>query len=225
MRLFLLSTIVAFVLLSACEPTVIFSDAQPKGIKTSVTFDEQYQGTYFCESDSSWVKIEPRLIYKEKNFLLVTTREEMEHDLHFHIDGDNAYIEVLDTSIELKDTEQKDQVTSEVTLRDTFFDLNKNGVLKSFKGHQIINTKFPSGHWQVEILTLDKQGNISYKRTKDPIDLKALEAVTDVELLGKESLPQYQLSPTRTEFKELLKTELVFEECDFFYRILDKGIM
>jgi len=50
----------------------------------------------------------------------------------------------------------------------------------------------------------------------------ALEAVTDVQLIGNEGLTQYQLSPTRKEFKELLKTELVFEECDYFYRVLDK---
>ena len=102
---------------------------------------------------------------------------------------------------------------------------DKNGILKSFKGHQIMSTEFPSGHWQVEILTLDKQGNLSYKRSKEPEDLKALEAVTNITLIGNEGMTQYQLSPTRKEFKELLKTELVFEECDYFYRILDKSVL
>jgi len=224
MRSFLISITAAFFLLLACEPAVIFSDAQPKGVRAKATFDKKYQGTYFCESDSAWVKVEPRLIYKEKTFFLVATEEELKDDQHFYIDGDRAYVTYLDAYIELQDLGD-DLVGSEVTLRDTFFNLNKLGTLKSFKGHQIMNTEFPTGHWQVEILTLDKEGNISYKRTKEPEDLKALEAVTDVQLIGNEGLTQYQLSPTRKEFKELLKTELVFEECDYFYRVLDKREM
>lgn len=225
MKSFPFLIIVTFFLCLACQPAVIFTDAQPKGVKTKNTFDKKYQGTYFCESDSTWVKVEPRLIYKEKTFLLVTTRAELEEDVHFYVNGDSAYIEYLDIYIELQDLEQDDIVQSKATLRDTFFNLNKQGVLKSFKGHQVMSTEHANGHWQVEILTLDKQGNLSYKRTKEPEDLKALEAITDVEVLDNEGRTQYQLSPTRKEFKALLKTELVFEECDYFYRVLDKGAL
>lgn len=224
MRSLVILSSIAFCCCIACEPAVIFKEAQPKGVKISQQFDKKYQGTYFCESDSAWVKVEPRLIYKEKTFTLITTREELVDDRHFHVEDDRAYIIPLDTYIELQDL-AGDSVESIVTLRDTFFNLDQHGILKSYKGHQIMSSKFPSGHWQVEILTLDKEGNLSYKRTKEPEDLKALEAITDVTVIGNEGLTQYQLAPSRKEFKELLKIDLVFEECDYFYRALDKNVL
>lgn len=227
-KIFFFIILAAFLLWLACEPPVVFKEAQPKGIKTQNTFNEKYQGTYFCDSDSSWVKVEPTLIYKEKTFLYVSTRSEIELNEYIDLNGNTAYIEHFDAYVNL--TEMGDDLLgAEVILRDTFFQIGKKGllkgVLKSYKGNEIMNTQFDNGHWQVEILTLDKNRNLSYARTKVPEDLKALEDITDVNtLILPEGENQYELAPTRAEFKKILKTNLVFEECDYFVRVRQPAI-
>ena len=73
---------------------------------------------------------------------------------------------------------------------------------------------------KVEILTVDKDGNLSYARSKEPEDLKALEEITAINTLaGPEGDTQYEMTPTKAEFKQILKTKLVFEECDYFVKV------
>ena len=106
-------------------------------------------------------------------------------------------------------------LSGNVTLRDTFFEIGATGILKSYKGNEIMNTQLEDRHWQVEILTVDKDGNLSYARSKEPEDLKALEEITPINtLVSPEGDAQYEMAPTKAEFRQILKTKLVFEECD-----------
>ena len=215
----ILLVITGLFLWTACEPPVVFTEAQPKGVKTQTAFSKKYQGTYFCDSDSSWVQVESTVIYKEKTFIFVTTRPEIENNEFLELEGNTAYIEYFDKYVELEEIGDE-LLSGKVTLRDTFFEIGEKGILKSFKGNEIMNTQFDDGHWQVEILTLDKDGNLSYARTKEPEDLNALEKITTVNILiSPEGDTQYEIAPTKAAFKEIMKTKLVFEECDYFMRV------
>lgn len=218
-NLLITSILVSFFLWVACEPPVVFIEAQPQGVKTQSAFSEKYQGTYFCDSDSSWVKVEPTTVYKEKTFIFVSTRSEIESNEFIELEGNVAYIEYFDKYVPLEDLGD-DLLSGKVTLRDTFFEIGEKGILKSYKGNEIMNTQFEDGHWQVEILTVDKDGNLSYARSKEPEDLKALEEITAINTLaGPEGDTQYEMTPTKAEFKQILKTKLVFEECDYFVKV------
>lgn len=219
---FFILVFATFLFCFACEPPVVFMDAQPEGITAKTTFDIDYQGTYFCDSDSAWVQVKPTVVYKEKTFAFVTTRPEIEANEYIELDGNRAFINYFNTYVTVEDIGDG-LLAGNVTLRDTLFEIGEKGILKSYKGHEIMNSQFDDGHWQVEILTLDKSGNLSYAKSKEPKDLKALEAITSVNtLVGPEGDTQYEIAPTKTEFKKILKTELVFEECDYFMRVRTK---
>ena len=212
-------TLASFFLWNSCEPPVVFKEAQPQGVKSQSSFDEQYQGTYFCESDSSWVKVEPTTIYKEKTFFFVSSRSEMEENEYIELNGNVAYIEYFDKYVTLEKFDG-DLMSGKVTLRDTFFEIGEKGILKNYKGNEIMNTQFEDGHWQVEILKLDRYGNLSFLRSKEPEDIEALEEITPINtLVHPDGGTQYEITPSKAEFKQILKNELVFEECDYFIRV------
>ena len=133
--MFLLIT--ALFLWTACEPPVVFTEAQPKGVKTQSTFSKKYQGTYFCDSDSSWVKVSPKMIYKEKTFFFITTRSEVEQNEFIELEGNIAYIDYFETFVQLEEIDDN-LLAGNVTLRDTFFEIGEKGILKSYKGNEII---------------------------------------------------------------------------------------
>ena len=103
--------------------------------------------------------------------------------------------------------------------RDTLIYLGKDHVLKYFRGHMIINRKLADEKWEVMLLSLDEHLNLALSITSLPEEIEQLEEITPVQDLSTDDQVQYRISPTVIEFDELLQTQLIFQECDYFYRI------
>ena len=214
--LFLLSILLVSVI--CCESPVIFTDSQPEGVKSRSAFEPEYEGLYFCESDSSQVRVEAGFLLKEKTFSDLLTLDEIDSMPDLIWEGDLLYAPVFDQYLEIL-YRGEEEVFVNLTLRDTFFSVGPTQVLKYYKGYQILSRQLPNKNWDVSVLGQDFEGNITFFTTKIPEDLEALETITPVKDISTEDQKQLLLSPTKMEFKKLLKSKLIFEECDHFRRI------
>lgn len=216
-NLWIFFLLLLFISTSCEESPVVFMDAQPNGIDMEKAIDVIYQGSFWCDSDSSVVRIEDRTIYKEKAFSFSITPEEI---------AESEEVELIGNQILLKEwmewlpaTVTDSMVYSQILLKDTIFSMDDNHVLKNYKGHVILNKKITPNKWEVSILSLDNDLNLRYAIASLPEDLKELEKITPVVDISTEDKEQILLAPTYLEFEEILKQRLIFEECDVFTRV------
>ena len=195
----------------ACQPSVVFKEAQPKDVEQRPAFDPHYQGVFYCSSDSTWVFLTSTTLYKEKLFSLSLDKSDPEQDIE--------EVEKLGHHVTI-DYEDDSTMLYTVTLRDTLFSMSPQHVLKYYRGHYILNRQLSEGNWEVKTLLMDDGGNLSLSETKLPQDLSVLEEITPVEDISTERQEQIRIDPTRIAFKKLLRTRLIFEECDYFERVL-----
>ena len=215
-----IAVVAAIALLSArCDPPVVFTEAQPVGEEARPSFEDSYQGTWFCEEDSAWVKVSPTLMYKKKTWSLLFTRAELDSMEEVKLEGNRLYIEPLDQYVDLK--YQNDSLLyGDFIIRDTMFNLELEGqVIKYYRGHEILNFKKSDDNWEIWILSLDAVKNLSVARAEIPGDLEKLEAMTRVTQIGPTDNPRYQLSPSKTEFRKLIHSDVLFKECEFYIRV------
>ena len=214
LKKYLFAGILFFLNIQSCESPIIFTEPQPLDLRSRDQFQARYQGKYFCDADSAWVHITSTTFYKEKPYDFEIERSELDTMSGVRIEPNRIYIEAYDQYAQISIF--NDSIVKGVfNLRDTIFEINDYQVLKYYKGRQILNTKLPDGHWEVDILSMDDAGNLSFLWTVLPDDIKKLEAITPVKRIPNEE-ERYIISPTRMEFKEILKSKLIFEECGFY---------
>ena len=201
------------VVAASCQPSVVFKEAQPRDVEERVAFDPHYQGVFYCGSDSTWVFLTTTTLYKEKLFSLSLDKSDPEQDI--------TEVKKLGHHVTI-DYEDDSTMLYTVTLRDTMFNISPEHVLKYYRGHYILNRQLSAGNWEVKTLLMDDGGNLSLSETKLPQDMADLEAITPVEDISTERQEQVRIDPTRIAFKRLLRTRLIFEECDYFERVLAK---
>jgi hypothetical protein len=210
-------TISIIVLIFSCEPAVVFKTPQPKGIPEITSFSPEFIGTFFCESDSSLVVIDKNIIYKTHWYDFSIPENRIESDPNVIKTGESLFIKDLGDCTIYKI--QNDTVFASVRLADTLFVLSEENILKSYKGHQVMNMKLKDGDYEVIILSLDEDTNLELKMANLPGEVSDLEKITSVKDVSYEDVEQYQINPTRLEFDEILKQEIVFETCEYFKRV------
>ena len=216
-RHFFIGILSTFLLYLSCTPPVVFSEPQPQGYEAQPGFPFVYRGTFFCTSDSAFVHVDKTIIYKEKDFPVAMTLEEIDTLEEVRLVDDQLYIDFLEEPIPA--TIEGDSVFSGITLRDTLFDLRKSAILKQYKGHQIMNKPLPSGDWEVIILSMDDRFNLVLSKAIVPSDLERLAEITPVENLSRGDTIQYRINPSPYAFDQILREQLVFEACDYYERI------
>lgn len=207
----------AISLIVSCEPTVVFKTPQPKGITEITSFSPQFRGTFFCESDSSLVVIDKNIIYKTHWYDFSIPEDRIHSDSNVIKTGESLFVKDLGDCTIYKI--QNDSVFASVRLADTLFVLSEENILKSYKGHQVMNLKLKDGDYEVIILSLDEDTNLELKMANLPGEVTDLEKITSVKDVSYEDVEQYQINPTRLEFDEILKQEIVFETCEYFKRV------
>lgn len=205
------------VVISSCEPAVVFKTPQPKGIIEVTSFSPEFRGTFFCESDSSLVVIDKKFIYKTHWFDFSVPENKIESDPDLIKSGESLFVKDLGNCVIYKT--QNDTVFASVRLTDTLFVLSEENILKSYKGHQVMNLKLKDGDYEVIILSLDEDTNLELKMATLPGEVNDLEKITTVKDVSYEDVEQYQINPTRLEFDKILKQEIVFETCEYFKRV------
>ena len=203
--------------ISSCEPAVVFKSPQPKGITEITSFSSEFRGSFFCESDSSLVVVDKNIIYKTHWFDFSIPENRIESDPSLNKSGESLFVKELGECMIYKI--QNDTVYASVRLTDTLFILSEENILKSYKGHQVMNLKLKDGDYEVIILSLDEDTNLELKMATLPGEVKDLERITPVKDVSYDDVEQYQVNPTQLEFDEILKQEIVFETCEYFKRV------
>ena len=223
MRLILIIFVAVIMQAIKCnEPAVVFEEAQPKGVDKKMSIDPIYWGAFLCESDSAIVHITSKVLYKEKAFAFGLSLAEVDSLPNVELIHD--YLWVDDWTEKLPATVVGDSVFSEVTFRDTLFDVNKH-VLKSYRGHQVLNIPLDKNKWEVQLLSLNYDFNVRLQEAKMPEDLESLEDITPMKDISNDKKKQFLIKPTLLEFSEILSQELIFETCDYYTRLrLDSTI-
>lgn len=199
------------------EPPVVFEESQPKDLTAKAFFDPIYRGVFQCESDSSTVYVKAKTIYKEKAYQFKASLAEIDS---------MEVVELIDGQLWVKGFEDPipveikgDSASGEIMFRDTLFDMSENHILKYFRGHHILNKKLGTDKWEVLILSIDYDLDLRLSEALMPNDLEALKKITPVKDISTEDKTQILLSPTIAEFREILKQNLVFQECDIYRRL------
>ncbi len=200
----------------SCTPPLVFTHAQPKGVKAQNAFELHYQGTYFCTGDSSIVRVEEQCIYKEKSYTFVTSLAELDAMENVYFEEGRIYQDGQEMPFEVLYLDDQ-TLAGTYTHRDTLFRVGEYQILKYYKGHQLLNTRINEEHWQLWLLSKDQMGNLALSKTTLPERMDKLEAITPVKDLAPDGeRPQYEINPTKAEFRKLLQTKLIFEECDYY---------
>ena len=199
------------------EPPVVFTEPQPQGLPPEPYINMMYRGTFFCESDSATVYVKAKTIHKERPFAFAIPKSELDTMKDARLEGEILYIKGFEVPVPVEIV--NDTVHADVMIRDTLFEMGSKQVLKSFKGHQILNKELGPRKWEVLILSLDDQLGLRLSAATLPEDLEALEEITPVEDISTEDQIQLRISPSYMEFNEILQKQLIFEECDIFTRM------
>lgn len=202
----------------SCEPPIIFKTPPPQGVKATNAFMPSFQGTYFCESDSSVVVIGEQVIYKTDWFDFVVPQEKIERDTNISKSGEFLYIKDIGKCAIYRI--KNDTVYASFQLADTLFYMDGvENVLKEYNGHQVMSLWLQEGKYEVFILSLDDYSNLQLKMATMPGDLEELEKITSIKDVSSEDVEQYEINPSLIEFDEILQKEIVFETCEYFKRI------
>jgi len=215
MSLLKISLSLLFIYFIGCEPAVVFRVPQPTGLESRNTFDPLYRGKFLCDSDSTFVYVKSNCVFKEREVIVKTSLESLDSIPGARIENEMLYIEETDLYFPYK--MEGDLLTANVLMRDTLFKVNP-GVLKYYRGHHILNKPEAKEKWEVWVLSLDHYYNISLSKAELPEDINKLEYITRVEDLSTENYPQIRLNPSIVEFKEILESNLLFRECDYYIR-------
>jgi len=217
-RILYLSILNLLLLQTKCmEPYVVFEEPQPKELKSRTAFNKHYQGKYFCESDSAIVHITDNLLYKEIYIPFFLLEEEVE-EMGFERIHSNRIL-YKESNLTLPATISNDTIWSEVTLFDTLFTISPTQILKYYKGHQVMNTQLEEDKWEVWLLSKEDTDYLQFSKVVLPSDLKELEAITPVLDISTDDQEQYIIKPTVREFKQILESEILFNDCDVFTRL------
>ncbi len=214
----ILVVFIAVILVSSCgEPPVVFIEAQPQDLDAKAYFEPIYRGVFLCESDSATVYVKAKTIHKEKEYNFKTTLEEIDSIQGAELIGDQLWLEGFEEPVPVEI--EGDSISGEILFRDTLFEIGKGQVLKFFRGHHILNKKLIDEKWEVLILSIDYDLNLRLYEAAMPEDLGKLDKVTPVKDISTEEIDQILLAPTVTEFRNIMRMHLVFQECDLYRRM------
>lgn len=220
-----IAIIIAFILalsilLFSCESPVGFTEAQPSNAADLTSIPDAYKGMYICQSDSTLIKVQDRLIYSEHTELALTPMSYIAEREDCKIVNDTLYIEGQKECIKVEYPKEGYIAAVKVT-RDTMFELSKVQKARMYKGNLILSQLTENDLWTIVILELDGTDGVRYRIINDDTDLKALSNITPVTDLGHNNpdYPQYKVAPKEVELDELFEDPTIFIECDYFSRV------
>ena len=210
-----------FCILHSCQPPVVFGEPQPVGIEPILNIPKSYQGIFWCKADSVSLVVDNKSFIKRKELSVRLTAEEIEADPELQLQNNRLYVTSWEQSFPIE--RKADTLITSVILKDTIFAIRQGQVLKPFKGHLILNTKYDEDAWGVWVVSHKGEGIISLARAELPENLTNLNFVTPVGTLAKKNNKESQIliKPTKEEFEKILENRLLFDtSCTEFQRII-----
>jgi Holliday junction resolvase len=177
-------------------PSVVFGEPQPAGVDNEPGFPSRLQGKFRSLSDGNVLDISNKFI------LSTTTLDEKirisELDSNLQLRGD--------TVLDLKNGEktkvlvQGDSIHRSFSFTDTVFRMNYDNVLRKFRGHYFLNTRYEGENWDVKKLSLEK-GKLLVSSIREKEEIESLQAIT--ESAADTNFPK-KFNLSKKQFREFL---------------------
>ena len=210
MRVVLFILIPIFILACNEKTVAYFDEPQPPGGRAVDHFPALLQGDYADKEQASIVNINATTLTRYFDFNMVMHKDSLDEDLV--LKGDSL-IDITSGEVFLI-VRNGDYVQHHYRSEtDTLFHIDKDHLVKRFKGHYFLNSSEGPGAWSVQKLSLHK-GLLTLGSITDSTDLEKLITITGT---ASDTTPHH-FSPTRKQFRKFVKEE-GFAERDSFYRI------
>ncbi len=196
---------------SACQPTVTFTEPQPKDVSAIDRFPQRIQGKYLSSQDSTFLWITSNSMIRIYDF---------NEKLHLS-QLDSTQQIIGDSLFDLKTNQgqliriEGDSIVMHVNEVDTLFKFDKHNVLKKFKGYYFVNIYRSEANWEVKELE-PSRGKIILSDISPKEDLSQLKVIAE----SSQDTTPYVLSPTRRQFKKFVRNE-GFIDSEVFLKLRD----
>jgi len=215
-----LGIIFVIMILGSCQPSVVFGDAQPVTVNPLTNIPDIYRGIYWCNVDSASLYVDDKAFVRRKEFLIKTTLQEIETDPDLDLVNEQLYVNDWEGYFPV--TEFGDSITSQIILRDTIFAISDKQLVKTFRGHLVLNYKLNNDTWEVLVVSQSSDGLLTISKATIPEDLAKLDSITTINFLKDSERTQTQiyLKPTAKEFARIYNDGLLFSKsCTYYERI------
>lgn len=216
----ILGCVVGIVVMTSCQPSVVFGEPQPVDVEPLPNIPDLYKGIYWCKVDSASLYIDDKAFIRRKEFLIKTTQKEIETDPDLELINGQLYVEDWDGFFPV--TQKGDTLISQIIIRDTIFAIGGEQLLKPFKGHLVLNVKLNEDAWKVMVVSRRAGDVLSIANADIPENISQLDSITHVIMLkGTDSVrTQIYLKPTTQEFERIYEKGLLFNgSCTEYQRI------
>jgi Holliday junction resolvase len=209
-RLKIISIIIIFSSLCACEPPVTFSEPQPTDIENVSIFPNRLIGDYLSLSDSSILNVNKKIIQRIYDFDYIVHSNQLDSTVKL----------IGDTLVNINTNEKKivkqngDSLVIHVHNIDTLFQINYDNVVRKFKGYYFLNTRYNKTNWTVEKMKLSK-GQLVISTISTQLDIENLKEITGI---SKDTVIQYKFTASKKQFKEFIKND-GFSDSEKFIRL------
>ncbi|MEP7265295.1 MAG: hypothetical protein ABI772_12390 [Bacteroidota bacterium] len=194
-----LKTVFGLVILCliACDSPITFTEPQPHGIKDLSELPRRLQGEYINLKDSSILIISDKVIQSICDFDLISdSADSTTSTLNDTIITSDIY-EGTSITIRINDTLKHHHVA------DTVFQTNSDHVLRKFKGYYFISTRYGENNWEVKRINLLK-GQLFISSISTEKELENLKVITESPM---DTIPPYNFSATKKQFKKFIKDD------------------
>jgi len=187
---------------------VKFEEPQPLNVNIRKSFGFEIQGMYkkFSNPNKTMV-IHKDYISTSLKIEIATKRFDLKLDSNIHIDlkNDSAIINYFKKNgIEVKIT--NDTLYYTMDIKDTIFNISSKNVLKKYKRNYFLNYQFADKYWRVK--KLKKRGDTVYFGEITPTDTLLTYDYASIDTnIAKERAREYILSPSKREFKKLMRSK------------------
>jgi hypothetical protein len=191
--------LLAFIItiLYACQPAATFIEPQPIGTDNLIKFPNRLHGTYISLEDSTLLSINDKSIHKIYNFTYTIHKNELDNTSK--IVGDSIINPINNKKSAFK--VQGDSLAIDIHQIDTLFHLDKDHILRKFKGYYFLNSHYNNSSWELKKLQLTK-GKISISKISKGTDLDMLRGIAEH---PEDTISLIKLAPTKRQFKKFVK--------------------
>lgn len=206
-------------LLSSCEPKVLFKEAAPPEIEKINRIPDNFLGVFLCESDSSKMYAEPFIVYNESYHMIITSVEKIRETEDCSILAGGLYLPGRKECIPFEYI-GKDSIMAKVYTIDTLFNFRENEVLKLYKGRLFLNYKSGYDEWVTFMITPLEYGALEWEVIDIPDKISKVEAITHdyVVKRDRDDEERYIIKPSLIEFDKILEKEYT-RECDILFPV------
>jgi len=208
-KFFVVTCLIAFLLLDSCEPAATFDKPQPDNLNSLISFPKRLQGIYLSADQASKLKINESLIIRCYDLDIKEHKDSI--GSNYKIIGDSLKKLSDGTSVKIKI--EGDSVIQHVNWIDTLFSISADHILKHFRGYYFLNSRYNENGWEVEKIALSK-GILTIGSLSSKDDIQKLKEITE----KADDTTSTYFSLTKRQFKKFIRNN-GFADQEIFTRI------